>query len=571
MPDLIQILHQLVSAEPGLTGRQYASEAIAAFPDIARKDVNRCLYISPLFHTPGSEIPAWRVTGKPLPARPANVTHPPKPQDPRVGHAERCNSSFPAGYAVAAGTIRGLSRWQLEAYESWVANNRSGIVEAVTGAGKSRLALAAIKEILTVGERALVVVPSKALLHQWANLIREELPSQKLGMLGDNHKSFAASITIALVNTLVRNLPHFADVALIVADEVHGYGAPVFARTLLPSAFGRLGLTATLQRTDDAGDQVLLPYFGKSVYKCNFSNARRDGRIAPARIALLGVLLAEDEPEVHDEAVERKQMARFELTTNYGLKPNENFFACVSRLASAEGRDADFARLYLAAQNAESNVLANARSKRRLIGGISSLFGGDHRGLIFCERIAAAEEVADLLRRQGFRAEALTGGVPQSVRERCLNKLQAGTIDVVTTAKVLDQGIDIPDIDTAIVIASNQQKRQMIQRLGRVLRAKQDKRAARIVIVYAKDTWEDPTGNGNRREFIKIANEAAESLHDFGGSWTAAEVLRFLDPGLNHALGTLVGSRIAEESSPKNLGNADGGSVKDFAQALPRR
>ena len=111
----------------------------------------------------------------------------------------------------------------------------------------------------------------------------------------------------------------------------------------------------------------------------------------------------------------------------------------------------------------------------------------------------------------------------------------------------------------------------MIQRLGRVLRAKRDNRTARIVIAYARDTWEDPARNGNRREFIEIAKEAAESLNDFGGSWTAAEVLRFLDPSLNHALGTFVASRRAEELSPKNLDIADGGSLKDFAQLLSRR
>ncbi|MBA3350817.1 MAG: DEAD/DEAH box helicase [Blastocatellia bacterium] len=520
-----------MSAEPGLTGRQYANKAKAAFPDVTRKDVNRCLYSSALFHTPGSEIPAWHVTANRPRARPADVIQPPEPQHPRVGFAERGNSPFPAGYVADAETKRGLSRWQLEAYESWVANDRSGIVEAVTGAGKSRLALAAIKEILTVGGRALVVVPSKALLHQWASLIRTELPNQELGRLGAGHQVFAARITVAVVHTLVRNLARFADVALIVADEVHGYGAPVFATALLSSSFGRLGLTATLERTDDAVDQVLRPYFGKSVYTCNFSTARRDGRIAPARIALLGVPLAEDEREVHDEAVERKRMAKFELTNNYGIEPKDNFFASVSRLAASdEGPASEFARLYLAGRSAESNILANARGKRRLVRKFSNLFKGDHRGLIFCERIAAADEVADMLGQDGVRAKALTSRVPQPLRETYLSQLLTGEIDAVTCATALDQGIDIPDIDTAIIIGSNQQKRQMIQRLGRALRTKRDNRSARIVIAYAMDTWEDPMTNGHRREFVQIAKEAAENLRDFGAEWSPREVFQFLDP-----------------------------------------
>ena len=116
-----------------------------------------------------------------------------------------------------------------------------------------------------------------------------------------------------------------------------------------------------------------------------------------------------------------------------------------------------------------------------------------------------------------FVSKALTGGVLQPLREEYLNQLLTGEIDVVTCATMLDQGIDIPDIDTAIIIASNQQKRQMIQRLGRVLRAKRDNRTARIVIAYAKDTWEDPARNGNRVAFIECAIQIDGRLDYLGG------------------------------------------------------
>lgn len=531
MSDLLPLLYKLVSTEPGLTGGQYTARLRAVVPQITRKQVNRCLYSNSVFHTPAArQAPSWRVTGK-LPSRKSWVPNQLPTQ--RVIHPKPPSRHPPltAAIIIDETVTKGLNAWQSEAFSKWINNGRCGIVEAVTGAGKSRLAIAAIRDTLNARGRSVVVVPSVALLEQWAELLRAETPTVSFGMLGNQHRVTSDRVTLAVVHSLTRRVESFQNVDLLVADEVHGYGAATFSKALLPSATSRLGLTATLERTDDAVEEVLLPYFGKVIYQCDFQQARKDGRLAQARIALLGVRLEEEEREAFDNAVEEKRNSKRKLVNHHGVvsEPIGEFLAAVQNLASQDAGEATrVAYRYLAARSEEAQILANARAKRRAVIQCASLFGGQHRGLIFCERIAAAEEVADLLATHGVRAKALTSSVPRPQRHILLEQLRGGELDALTTATALDQGIDVPDVDTAIIVASNQQKRQMIQRLGRVLRMKSDSRVARAIITYALDTWEDPAVGQGRQEFVKIARQAAEHLHNFGGNWDAGDVCAFL-------------------------------------------
>ena len=111
-----------------------------------------------------------------------------------------------------------------------------------------------------------------------------------------------------------------------------------------------------------------------------------------------------------------------------------------------------------------------------------------------------------------------------------LQQLSNGRLDLLTTATALDEGIDVPNIDTGIIISSTQQKRQMIQRLGRVLRTKPDRRRARVVITYVLGTWEDPAVNARREEFARFAADAAgepDAYKDFKQDWNVEKVCEF--------------------------------------------
>jgi superfamily II DNA or RNA helicase len=529
--EVLKRLYKLVKEDPGHKGRYYASK----LGDITRSQVNRCLYSNAcFFNSSETDRPAWKVIGRLTPSQPPWTRAGGRVPPPPIAAIEQAEAvEVPDRISADAGEH--LSDWQRLAYKSWVDHERRGVVEAVTGAGKTRLGIAAIRETLAIKRRSVVVVPSIVLQQQWHRELTAIFPEASIGRFGGNHRQTSAEITVAVVNSLAadaaKSNAHFENTYLLVADEVHRYGAPTFAQGLLPCAVVRLGLTATLERTDDGVKQVLLPYFRNTVYKCNFEEARTAGRLAPATIALLGIVFNEEEQEAYDDALRKARDAKsklvrdhYEQLRRYGFKNNDMdlFFVAAQRLAEVNDIPGKLALTWLKARSDASDILANATGKRIAARSLSSLFRNGHSGIVFCQRIAAADELSRLFGRQQLRSAALHSDVDPNERQLLLQELSDGRLDLLTTATALDEGIDVPNVDTGIIISSTQQKRQMIQRLGRVLRAKPDGRRARVVITYAVGTWEDPAVNPRRAEFAKFAADAAGgpgAYKDFKQEW----------------------------------------------------
>ena len=536
--ELLERLYRLVKEDPRHKGGYYASK----LGDVTRSEVNRCLYSNACFFNESeTDCPSWKVIGRPEPIQPA-WTRPRAPVSPPPIAILPLAIAVRVPDLISADASRDLSGWQKWAYQSWVHHERRGIVEAVTGSGKTRLGIAAIKEALALKRRSVVVVPSIVLQQQWHRELKAMFPNVSIGLFGGDHRQTTAEITVAVVNGIAANAAkpnaHFKNTYLLVADEVHRYGATKFARGLLPCAEVRLGLTATLERTDDGVNEILLPYFGAAVYNCGFPEARKDGRLAPATIALLGIAFNEDEQLAYGDASEKARNAKSKLRRDHsdqlrcsGFRDNSDpFFVAAQRLAKVADDAGILARVWLGARGDASNILANATGKRAAAHNLSPLFGNGHRGIVFCQRIAAADELARLFDQQGLRSGALHCEVHRDRRARMLQDLSDGRLDLLTTATALDEGIDVPNIDTGIIISSTQQRRQMIQRLGRVLRAKPDERRARVVITYALGTWEDPAVSARRAEFARFAADAAgepDAFKDFKQNWNVEQVSDF--------------------------------------------
>jgi superfamily II DNA or RNA helicase len=253
----------------------------------------------------------------------------------------------------------------------------------------------------------------------------------------------------------------------------------------------------------------------------------------------LGIAFNEEEQEAYDHAFRRARDARSKLVRNHreklwrhGFNNNDTdlFFIAARRLAEVADDAGILARTWIKARSDALDILANATGKRSAARSLSCLFGNGHSGIVFCQRISAADELARLFADQHLRSKALHSNIQPKTREPMLRQLSDGRLDLLTTAIALDEGIDVPNIDTGIIISSTQQKRQMIQRLGRVLRAKPDGRRARVVITYALGTSEDPAVNPRRAEFAKFAADAAgepDAYKDFKQDWNVEKVRDF--------------------------------------------
>jgi len=113
----------------------------------------------------------------------------------------------------------------------------------------------------------------------------------------------------------------------------------------------------------------------------------------------------------------------------------------------------------------------------------------------------------------------ITGSTARAQRRDILDDLRIRRLDAVAAPRVLDEGIDVPDANLGIVMSASRTRRQMIQRMGRILRRKRPGIAARFVIMFAQDTLEDPANRIERDGFL----DEIERISDASGIFDSAQ------------------------------------------------
>lgn len=116
--------------------------------------------------------------------------------------------------------------------------------------------------------------------------------------------------------------------------------------------------------------------------------------------------------------------------------------------------------------------------------------------LIFTETKESARRLAYIVDRH-TSAFPLTSDSSATERDETIRAFERGRLKALCAPRILDEGIDVPEAEFAMIVAASQTPRQMIQRMGRVIRLKKDGRAARIAILYVRGTGEDPARDGH--------------------------------------------------------------------------
>ncbi|GAB3799741.1 DEAD/DEAH box helicase family protein [Micromonospora zhanjiangensis] len=508
-------LWNLLAERPGQNKRQLlAGLRLRGLSVESAREVNRTLYRSSnLFVHDGATPPRWHLTSG---SRSAGLSI-----STTVGPAlPRCYRG------------REPRAWQLEALIEWRARGRCGVVEAVTGTGKTAVGVLAAAAALDAGEKVLVLVPGRELLDQWYEVLRRDLRNTRVGRVGDGHRdSFDHyPILVAVVHSAARRqMLTWGTPGLLVADEVHRYGAPSFALALEPEFDARLGLTATYERSDDGLAEHLDPYFGGMVAGCGYQRGLEDGILAPFRVAFLGVDFTSDERRRHDEYDERAKVLRRRLIEVHGCpeEPFGEFMAHVNRLR--EGSHGDHwavrdARGYLNAFSKRRQLLADCRPKQEALSSLTSVLAAAGRGLVFSETKASAEQAAAVLIGSGIRARPFTSGLRRADRKDRLAAFKDGNVRVLTAPRVLDEGVDVPQAEVGVILAGSRSRRQMIQRMGRVIRPKADRRPAAFIVMYVTGTAEDPA-QGAHEAFLGDLTHVAEKIDHFDPGTAGSELL----------------------------------------------
>jgi len=348
--------------------------------------------------------------------------------------------------------------YQQSAVDAWLRNGGRGVVVLPTGAGKTVVAYDAIARL---GVRALIVVPTIELLRQWrAGMIeRLRLPRPLVGAVGGGEHSIGP-MTVITYDSAAMKRRRLDGYGLLVFDEVHHLPAQSYRIIVEKTgAPWRLGLSATLERSDGRHED-LNALIGPVVYERAAEELSAQKHIAAYKERRIYVDLAPEE-ELRYETL-MAEWRWYLATKRSQLGNGPDMFSALIRRSAFDPE----ARSALRAHHEARLVAMNAEAKLAAIEDLLRKHASD-KAIVFSEYVGMVDRIS----RQ-MLIPAITYRTPPAERHAILEGFRSGKITKLVTGRVLNEGVDVPDANVAIVASGSASMREYIQRLGRVLRPK---------------------------------------------------------------------------------------------------
>ncbi|MGD1807336.1 DNA phosphorothioation system restriction enzyme [Dapis sp. BLCC M126] len=386
-----------------------------------------------------------------------------------------------------------LRPYQQQAVNNWFANRGRGILKMATGTGKTITALAIATELYQkIGLQVLIVVcPYRHLVTQWGRecekfylqpiLAFENVHtwqnqlSTTLYNIHSGHQKFISVITTNstfISDSFQSQLKYFPEKTLIIGDETHHLGSPKLEKSLPKNIGLRLALSATPERYfDDQGTTAILDYFGEVLQpELTLANAIRQGALA--RYLYYPVLV---------ELTEAESRAYAKLTSKIG------WALLLSEKENVEIEKEDLTALLIQ----RSRLIASAKNKLTALKALMSNRLQTSHTLFYCgDSSVETEDISNLRQMEavvrilgyelGYRVNTYTAETPIKKREKLRQQFESGELQGLVAIRCLDEGVDIPAIKNAVILASSQNPRQFIQRRGRILRPHPSKERATL-------------------------------------------------------------------------------------------
>jgi len=424
-----------------------------------------------------------------------------------------------------------LHPWQSKALKTWQRAGRKGIIEAVTGSGKTYVAFGALEQLQAEDKRlnTLIVVPTVPLMNQWISKLSQLFPDRRVGRIGggfsDDFSKFPFAC-VAVINSAVRHVNDLLGHTLkgpvksfLIADECHHYiDAPVFRRIRSFPFHYTLALSATIDPYEVDG-------LGKVICEYGFKEANLDNLVPKFDLVNTTVSLSPWEMADYTRLSTKigEQIQLISEAFHYELQnvPQRDFFQRLKQLMSRDdgGEDPVIKRLFGLIFRRTKIYYMSERKMELATNLIRALVEDGHKKVIvFFERIDSADDVqsdvaveaATKLQSQVRAATQIWCRVfhsklQQSEREQVLKDFRANNQSALLACRCLDEGIDIPEVDAAILVASTQSRRQRIQRIGRTLRRGNEDKRPLIVTLFCQDTRDENVVQDDKEIFEDVA------------------------------------------------------------------
>jgi superfamily II DNA or RNA helicase len=360
--------------------------------------------------------------------------------------------------------------YQAEALAAWRAQRGRGVVVLPTGAGKTLVACLAIDD---KRRATLVVTPTLDLVRQWYDVLRATFGAEiGVGVVGGGDFD-VQPLTVTTYDSAYLHMDHLGRrFGLLVFDECHHLPGAAYALAAQSSlAPFRLGLTATPERAD--GRHVELDHLiGPLCYRKDIVDLAGDG----GYLADYETIRLEVELSAADRAEYKSERAIYTgFLVEQGIRMGSpsgwsDFIIRSSR--SGEGQRA------MAAYRRQREIAFAAPAKLDYVQLLLERHRDD-RVLLFTDDNATAYAVS-----RRFLVPAITHQTKVRERSEILARLADGRYGAVVTSKVLNEGVDIPEANVAVVISGSGSVREHVQRLGRILRRHASKSGGRRALLY---------------------------------------------------------------------------------------
>jgi superfamily II DNA or RNA helicase len=374
------------------------------------------------------------------------------------------------------------------AFQAWERNGHIGIIEMATGTGKTLVGLMAIEKLHREVSNGTVLVlgPSKAILNQWRREVID-----KLGLRSDVSQDYTHplivrefKITFETFQSAYRQ-PWAYEADLLIVDEVHHGAARSFKEALRIKATWRMGLSATVE--GEVRGKVLASELGRTVFNFSLEDAIRKNVLPKFKWKIHPTYLSVTEEDEFTK-LSREIKARFQM-----VRGDSKTIKTITRGEMIELRDLhDFTNLleiarYRGIELPETwkalqvQILRRRwiihRSQPKLEQAIelARSMVQTKKIIMFAMDTGTCDRIAAELKNECqnvFVAHSRTG---TDANEQIL-KFRKARDGILIGAKMLEEGIDIPDADVGISVSSSKSRLQLIQRMGRILRNKPGKK-----------------------------------------------------------------------------------------------
>lgn len=390
-----------------------------------------------------------------------------------------------------------LKNYQSTAIDNFVANNYRGIFSMSTGSGKTFTASGAIVRTFENKKKLFVVIvaPFLHLVDQWEdelenfNIVPMKIYGSKESWLKKLYRK-TTQFNLGLINffsIVVTNktftdldfqkfLSEVQDSTMLIVDEAHNFGSSKLLNSLNQNIPYRLALSATIERHNDQdGTKGLYDYFGKIVIEYDLKQAILDGVLTNYYYYPIVINFTDIELSKYLELTEK-------ISKLYAIYGTEN----------GSNRNLEIDKLLLK----RSRIVAGAEEKlKKLFEIIEKQYSKDNNLLIYCgalkygdlETYNFDEDVKqiDYVQKQlgsllGMKVSKFTAEESKEERKQIINSYKLNDLQALVAIKCLDEGVNIPAIKTAFILASSTNPRQYIQRRGRLLRTFKGKEFAYI-------------------------------------------------------------------------------------------